>query len=158
MGAKIAGRTELGRYIHHASLDSSRKGVHMTESKRYFTGKPCEVGHVADRLVSNRSCVECSRIRKLAWAANNRPKIAVQRRNRHAANPDRLRVYDSDRYRSDPRLKMLAKAKQRAAEKNLEFNLTLNDITIPALCPLLGVSLTIGTGVMYVATSLSSVT
>jgi hypothetical protein len=72
----------------------------------------------------------------------------VQRRNRHAANPDRLRVYDSDRYRSDPRLKMLAKAKQRAAEKNLEFNLTLNDITIPALCPLLGVSLTIGTGVM----------
>jgi len=29
--------------------------------KRYFTGKPCIRGHVADRLASTRKCMECSR-------------------------------------------------------------------------------------------------
>lgn len=28
--------------------------------KRYFTGKPCSRGHISDRLVSNRSCMECA--------------------------------------------------------------------------------------------------
>jgi hypothetical protein len=29
--------------------------------KRYFTGKPCKHGHVAERQVSNATCVECER-------------------------------------------------------------------------------------------------
>lgn len=28
---------------------------------RYFTGKPCVAGHVAERRVNNFSCVECIR-------------------------------------------------------------------------------------------------
>lgn len=31
---------------------------------RYFTGKPCKHGHVAERSVSSRSCVECLRLRQ----------------------------------------------------------------------------------------------
>lgn len=27
--------------------------------KRYFTGRPCPAGHVAERYVSNYRCVEC---------------------------------------------------------------------------------------------------
>lgn len=27
--------------------------------KRYFTGKPCSRGHVAERAVSNRGCLQC---------------------------------------------------------------------------------------------------
>ena len=30
---------------------------------RYFTGKPCKRGHIAERTVSNKTCCECSRIR-----------------------------------------------------------------------------------------------
>jgi len=29
--------------------------------KRYFTGKPCKHGHVAERVVVNATCVECER-------------------------------------------------------------------------------------------------
>lgn len=28
--------------------------------KRYFTGKPCKRGHIADRLYKNRMCVKCA--------------------------------------------------------------------------------------------------
>lgn len=27
--------------------------------KRYFTGRPCYRGHIAERLISNRKCLEC---------------------------------------------------------------------------------------------------
>lgn len=36
--------------------------------KRYWTGKPCPAGHIAYRLVSNWTCVECAQIRLDAWA------------------------------------------------------------------------------------------
>lgn len=29
---------------------------------RYFTGKPCERGHLCERLVSNNNCLDCQRI------------------------------------------------------------------------------------------------
>ncbi len=34
--------------------------------KVYFTGIACKNGHVAERYVGNRECVECDRARKLA--------------------------------------------------------------------------------------------
>ena len=30
---------------------------------RYFTGRPCHRGHVCARLVSDRSCIECNRVK-----------------------------------------------------------------------------------------------
>jgi hypothetical protein len=50
--------------------------------KRYFTGKPCKHGHVAERFVSG-PCLECSR----EWRAVNREYF----RKRRAANPERAR-------------------------------------------------------------------
>ena len=39
--------------------------------KRYFTGTPCKNGHVAERSVSNRSCLKCTNARaKLFFEAN----------------------------------------------------------------------------------------
>jgi len=45
----------------------------------------------------------------------------------------------------DPRKKMLQQAKNRCKRKNLEFNLELSDIILPALCPLLEIPFVIGT-------------
>jgi hypothetical protein len=39
--------------------DAIRRGL-----KRYFTGKPCKYDHIAERLISERKCMECARIRK----------------------------------------------------------------------------------------------
>lgn len=41
-----------------------RISVYMSE-KRYFTGRPCSKGHIAERLRSNRTCVQCANEKKL---------------------------------------------------------------------------------------------
>lgn len=49
----------------------------------------------------------------------------------------------------DPRKKMLQQAKNRCNRKNLEFNLEINDIILPSLCPLLEIPFVIGTRANY---------
>jgi hypothetical protein len=44
--------------------------------KRYFTGKPCKHGHVAERQVFNATCVECERTALKRY----REKLAARRR------------------------------------------------------------------------------
>ena len=39
----------------------SRKEAKAQGLKRYFTGKPCKHGHVAERIASNGKCLECKR-------------------------------------------------------------------------------------------------
>lgn len=55
--------------------------------KTFFTGKPCKNGHVADRYISNKTCVECS---------------TNQQRNWHRDNIDRYREYQREYYAADP--------------------------------------------------------
>lgn len=40
---------------------------------RYFTGAACKHGHVAEKLLSNRTCIECQLPRKRNW--NNKPGV-----------------------------------------------------------------------------------
>lgn len=46
-----------------------------------------------------------------------------------------------DLHRKDPRKVMLVHARKRAKDKNLDFNIDLNDIIIPEICPLLNIPL-----------------
>jgi hypothetical protein len=58
---------------------------------RYFTGEPCKHGHVAEKLLSNRTCIECLLIKKRIRGA--RPDVKekdIARLNAHdKANPAR---------------------------------------------------------------------
>ena len=40
----------------------SRSQALQSGSRRYFTGKPCKSGHIAERYTSKGNCVECIRI------------------------------------------------------------------------------------------------
>jgi 5-methylcytosine-specific restriction endonuclease McrA len=40
--------------------------------KRYFTGKPCIHGHIAERKATNGECIECSSIRNSDWYKSNK--------------------------------------------------------------------------------------
>lgn len=40
----------------------SRKDAASKNLKRYFTGKVCTNGHLSERLVSTKSCIECNRL------------------------------------------------------------------------------------------------
>lgn len=46
--------------------------------KTYFTGVACKQGHVAERYVGNRECVECDRARKLARKAARLMVVPVE--------------------------------------------------------------------------------
>jgi len=56
---------------------------------RYFTGKPCKHGHIAEKLLSNRTCIDCQLKRKSDWG--NKPhvkKASLARANAYdKANP-----------------------------------------------------------------------
>jgi hypothetical protein len=50
------------------------------------------------------------------------------------------RVY----YRQNLQRSMFAKASKRAKEKSIEFNITIDDIVIPDVCPVLGIPIFVG--------------
>jgi len=50
----------------------------------YFTGKKCSRGHIADRLTSSGSCVECDRLR------HERQEIHQKRREYYAENREKV--------------------------------------------------------------------
>lgn len=79
----------------------SMKDAKQLGLKHYFTGKQCPNGHVSNRYVSNRACLECVENSNLSnleavkergrnWRLKNKEKEKQQRRNRYEINKDRL--------------------------------------------------------------------
>ena len=60
---------------------------------RYFTGEPCRKGHVAQRMVSNRYCCECKRLRE----NSNQSRVSYRKR-RYDDNRERLLADAKERY------------------------------------------------------------
>jgi len=65
----------------------SRKEAISLGLSRYFTGKPCGNGHIAERIVCDHRCVECRR---------------QASRLRYAADPEKHRKIRKDSYRKNP--------------------------------------------------------
>ena len=69
----------------------SRQQAIEQKLTRYFTGKSCKHGHIAEKLLSNRTCVECKRIDKIKWG--NQPHVkeaSIARANAHnKAHPEK---------------------------------------------------------------------
>ncbi len=61
--------------------------------KRYFTGKPCKWGHVAERLTSNRGCCKCVEDRSREYQRQWRTpqKNHKYRQKQLTKNPDNFR-------------------------------------------------------------------
>lgn len=60
---------------------------------RYFTGKPCPHGHVAERYVSTMQCVECARSYAGKWKESNPTTSAEVNRQWRARNPEKVREW-----------------------------------------------------------------
>ena len=58
---------------------------------RYFTGKPCKHGHVAERYVASWYCVTCSNAARAAWYGANRARVREARRRSKLAHPETVR-------------------------------------------------------------------
>ena len=63
---------------------------------RYFTSTPCRYGHVAERLVSNRCCIICTRNKLAQYRIDNREALLERKRkaqNEYRINhPDKIRA------------------------------------------------------------------
>jgi len=59
--------------------------------KRFFTGKPCKHGHVAEHEVSGGKCMECRRERRAANLEKVRERDRESARKYRAADPERVR-------------------------------------------------------------------
>jgi 5-methylcytosine-specific restriction endonuclease McrA len=64
----------------------SRKDAQTQGLVRYFTGYPCKRSHLAERLVSDKACMMCMRLRKSG------PDYAAKLRARYARNPDKYKA------------------------------------------------------------------
>ena len=74
----------------------SRSEAKALGLKEYYTGKPCKHGHIAERYVSTRQCVECMRLRfdyNKSWYETNREDIIEKKKVCRKANPEYHKAY-----------------------------------------------------------------
>lgn len=84
-------------------------------------------------------CKVCKGLRNIAWRQKNAAKVAEYARGYTDDNRDAINR-NNDRYREKHPIRiMLRLAKTRAQNQNVPYNLTVEDIIIPDVCPLLKV-------------------
>lgn len=84
--------------------------------KRYFTGKPCKHGHVAERLSSDRSCMECAKIKGRIYHSKNKDGILQRQRNYHIENQNEILERHRKYIKDNPHISRANTAKRRAAK------------------------------------------
>lgn len=89
---------------------------------------------------------EKRREQNLLWRLANADKIKAKRATNYAENRDQIIAHDLARRKADPITILLRSAKIRAKRYGLEFTITKADISIPAVCPILGIPLVFGAG------------
>lgn len=108
----------------------TRKQALSQGLKRYFTGKPCKHGHVAERWTKERSCIDCisdfharwyakNRTKKLAdnrqWASENPEASRAKTRRWRERNPEAVAVKNSEWQRNNPERRRDLDRQKRAA-------------------------------------------
>lgn len=94
---------------------------------RYFTGKACKHGHVAERYTQGRVCIECSQLNSASYQINNKEKELIRSRRRRKDNLEqerrRVREYQKRKREEDlPGAQAKAKEwRQNNPEKQREY-------------------------------------
>lgn len=81
---------------------------------RFFTGKPCKHGHLAQRLVGHAGCIVCSKARAAVWWAQNPEKAAARRQKYRAENREQI-ASQRQEYRRTHREQLNEDARRRRA-------------------------------------------
>ncbi len=80
----------------------SRRDAKARGLKRYFTGRECSCGHIAERRVSNKKCVICSHIGAVAWKLANPDRARAYGRKWKSNNPISVVAYNKEWTRNNP--------------------------------------------------------
>lgn len=106
----------MGEHIHRLGLPATRRAAKESGESRFFTGRPCVRGHIAERWVANKRCVICMRAAQNARAAT--PELKTRRqaydRKRWEENREYM-VAKGRRYYEENADKVNAQKKEYAA-------------------------------------------
>ncbi|HDR9497060.1 TPA: HNH endonuclease [Burkholderia cepacia] len=108
-------------------------------AKFFFTGKICELGHVAERYVVSKICFECSKVRTERDREKKREYNARKYRENPtryvesikrwvAANPDRVKEKSARWRERNPEAKRADTQRNRAQRKGVEGRFTAMDV------------------------------
>lgn len=92
-------------------LPKTKKEAKFAGSKFYFTGEPCNKGHIDKRYVSDGSCVSCTLVRANKRYVTKKSEILVKLRNSYKNNPDKIKGRVKARREAEPEK---VKAEKRA--------------------------------------------
>lgn len=91
---------------------SARQAAIDAGDKHYFTGKPCVHGHVSNRSVKTRICMECDRLDKKLLRETKTEEVKAKKRQAYANH--RQKALDQKRtYRQNNKGKIIALVTQR---------------------------------------------
>lgn len=133
---------------HAGSGDPGVSGFDKAKSKKEF--KTCsKCGHqgpLRDFVRDRNVCYPCQRAYENSYNAKNRERVRARNRRYRESRKDevveRQRLdhlkYMRERYSER---QMLISARKRAKKNDWPFNLELEDIVIPEVCPLLGITI-----------------
>ena len=88
----------------------TRKEAKEQGLKRYFTGKPCPHGHIAERKCRDGYCLACNAARVKAWYETNREKKLARQKVYLKANCARVRARNKVYYDANSK-KVIARKK-----------------------------------------------
>ncbi len=81
----------------------SRKEAQAQGLKRYYTGKPCKHGHIAERSVSDRKCLECNRSNVSRFRENHPESIRETNKKGWSKLSPEYKREKAKRYRTNNR-------------------------------------------------------
>jgi hypothetical protein len=106
----------------------TRKEAKQQGLYRYFNGKPCRKGHLAQKYVSNMACVECRNIKNKSLENRKTSKEKYEELGEKFIKA------------------MWWRAKKRSEKSGIDFNIQISDIKIPLVCPVFGLKFEVSNG------------
>lgn len=94
----------------------------------------------------NYMCKTCANNRSKSWNRSNKELVAQYDKKAKQKRKDRNRENSKDYYHKRPDVGMWSRAKKRAKEKSIGFDIEVSDVVIPKNCPLLGIELSVSSG------------
>jgi len=121
----------------------TRKEAKERGLKRYFEGNCCSRGHLAERRVTNRECVECRKLNRNNAYPRNKEKLNLRARENYKENreyylkkakkwreenPERKKEYAEGWEKKNKHKRKMYKQNRRAAEAKAEGDFKSEDI------------------------------
>lgn len=134
---------------HTRSCGCLRKRISETlKSANIKTGKftcsKCKLRKLLKeraRGARNYRCMSCDKIYKNDHYSLNSEKYKIASAKWRKTHQEQVKQVAFESKRNNPEKYLLSLAKRRAKEKGLEFSISVTDIVIPKVCPVLGIKL-----------------